>query len=104
MTPRRFSTRRPAARAVRAALAMYAPARDPVAGVLARLSGVRPAGDGRWIARCPAHRDDRPSLSVARGRDGDCLLHCFAGCDTSDVLAALGLRWRDLLHTRGGQS
>ena len=44
---------------------------------------------GRWcgsygIARCPAHDDGRPSLSI---RDGDTrvLFHCFAGCDSSTV-------------------
>lgn len=44
---------------------------------------------GRWcgtygIARCPAHDDGRPSLSV---RDGDTrvLFHCFAGCESARI-------------------
>lgn len=50
---------------------------------------------GRWrrrygICRCPAHADRDPSLSVAEGRDGRLLVHCFAGCDFRDVLASLG--------------
>ena len=34
------------------------------ATILDRLDGVRPTGDGRWIARCPAHDDRSPSLSI----------------------------------------
>lgn len=50
---------------------------------------------GRWtpsggMCRCPAHDDRRPSLSVRPGRTR-LLLHCFAGCDVSDILRELGL-------------
>lgn len=47
-------------------------------------------------ARCPAHEDKRPSLSIREGRDGRILLHCFAGCSSGEVVAALGLTWGDL--------
>jgi hypothetical protein len=30
------------------------------------------------------------------------LLHCFAGCDTNDVLAAIGLEMSDLMSARVG--
>lgn len=48
---------------------------------------------GKWsgtkgMARCPAHDDRTPSLSVSLGR-GAILLHCFAGCDQESVLAGL---------------
>lgn len=49
-----------------------------------------------WQARCPAHEDARPSLAVSSGADGRILLHCHAGCETSAVLAALGLSEADL--------
>ena len=42
-----------------------------------------------WMARCPAHRDNTPSLSLGLGRDGTLLVHCFAGCAQQDVIAAL---------------
>ncbi|MGE5593428.1 MAG: hypothetical protein ACM3X3_07075 [Betaproteobacteria bacterium] len=71
------------------------PAR-PVEAVLARLQGVRRTGEGRWLARCPAHNDTHPSLSVREASDGKVLLRCWAGCDSGQVLAALGLSWRDL--------
>lgn len=51
-------------------------------------------GDSHRVT-CPAHSDTRPSL-VVTARDGRILLRCFAGCRTSDVLAAIGLRFADL--------
>lgn len=72
---------------------------DPAQVLLARLDGVRSAGHG-WVARCPAHDDKRPSLSVAEGREGRLLVHCFGGCQTADVLVAVGLELRDLYPGR----
>ena len=63
--------------------------------LLARLRDVHATPMG-FAARCPAHNDRNPSLSIARGADGRLLLHCWAGCKTADILAALGLRWSDL--------
>lgn len=65
--------------------------------LLQRLDGVRQVGDDRWIAKCPSHEDRSPSLSV---RDiGDrALVHCFAGCDASEILKAAGLRLGDLFE------
>jgi hypothetical protein len=65
--------------------------------VLARLDAVRPGSGGQWQARCPAHDDRHPSLSVALGNRGAVLLHCHAGCDPERVLAAVGLAPCDLL-------
>jgi hypothetical protein len=56
----------------------------------------RRTGRGRWQARCPAHRDDNPSLSIAEGRDGRILVLCRAGCTTEAVVTAMGLSMRDL--------
>lgn len=48
-------------------------------------------------AQCPAHDDSSPSLSVSPRRDGKgVVLHCHAGCDTTAVVAALGLTMADL--------
>lgn len=48
---------------------------------------------GHWtrnggMCRCPAHADSTPSLSVRPGAKR-LLYHCFAGCETKQVLAAL---------------
>jgi len=50
----------------------------------------------RCVTRCPAHDDKRPSLSVTEGTDGRVLLHCFAGCDLSAIVAAMDLEIHDL--------
>src|SRR5919112_3748992 len=73
----------------------------PVNLVLERLEGVRQRGED-YQALCPAHEDREPSLSVAEGEDGRALLKCFAGCETEDVVDALGLEMRDLLERRNG--
>ena len=49
-----------------------------------------------WVARCPAHDDKKPSLSIAEGRDGRALIKCHAGCSIDEVLAAAGLTKKDL--------
>ncbi|MCB0055432.1 MAG: hypothetical protein KDE45_00315 [Caldilineaceae bacterium] len=65
--------------------------------LLSRLDMVKPAGTDRWYARCPAHQDKSPSLSI-RDTGTRTLIHCFAGCDAGDVLAAVGLTWRDIIR------
>lgn len=78
-----------------------ASAGSPVHLILSRLDGVRRSGRG-WMARCPAHADRSASLSVAEGADGRALLHDFAGCPVTDVLAAIGLSIADLFVRRLG--
>ena len=61
-----------------------------------KLDKSKRTGD-KLTARCPAHADKTPSLSVTIGDTGDCVVvHCFAGCATEDVVAALGWTMRDL--------
>jgi hypothetical protein len=54
----------------------------------------------RWMCRCPtalhAHGDRNRSLSVWESDDGWIRLHCFTGCDRDEILAAMGLKVRDL--------
>jgi DNA polymerase-1 len=47
-------------------------------------------------ARCPAHEDSRNSLSIGADEDGTVLLHCFVGCPTEQIVAALDLTLADL--------
>lgn len=49
--------------------------------------------------QCPAHDDDKASLSVAEGDDGRALVYCFAGCSVQDVVSALSLEVSDLFDT-----
>lgn len=78
---------------------------DPVSTVLDRLDRVRKSGSG-WYASCPTpfhERGDRSrGLSIAEGRDGRAILNCHAGCETTEVLAAIGLEWKQLFPPRVG--
>ncbi|RMH23667.1 MAG: DUF3987 domain-containing protein, partial [Planctomycetota bacterium] len=71
--------------------------------VLAALSGrgikIHRSGKG-WSAQCPAHEDRNPSLSIATGDDGRCLINCHAGCATKAIVEALGLEMKDLMPER----
>jgi hypothetical protein len=49
---------------------------------------------GRWfgsygMARCPAHQDEKPSLSVTETKTGKLLVKCHAGCRQDLVIRAL---------------
>ncbi len=73
----------------------------PVQVLIEKLPGALKAGNG-WSARCPAHEDQRASLSVSEGNDGRALVRCHAGCTVEAVTSALGLTVRDLMPDRGG--
>jgi hypothetical protein len=59
------------------------PTSDPMQRFLARLEqcGYEPSqcGDGKWRSRCPGHKGDSPSLSIAVGSNGAVLLNCNRG-------------------------
>ena len=68
----------------------------PIDKILPLLSGVKPSGAGKWLAKCPAHDDRSPSLGIRQVEDGRLLLHCFSGCSVSDIVGAVGLTLSDL--------
>lgn len=67
----------------------------PIEKVLDRLEGVKKYKSG-FLARCPAHDDQNQSLSVSEDSEGKVGIKCFAGCETEDVLKAIGLEFKDL--------
>lgn len=69
--------------------------------LLGRLKDVSGEPDGGYLARCPAHSDTKPSLRIWRGDDLKVRLHCRAGCDTKDVVKALGLKMTHLRNMPG---
>ena len=73
---------------------------EPIDLVLRSLSGIRQRQPRQWSARCPAHDDRGPSLSVRETSDEAVLLHCFAGCTVHDITALLGLDMADLYPPR----
>ncbi|MGB8478177.1 MAG: hypothetical protein WCE63_04965 [Acidobacteriaceae bacterium] len=70
------------------------------AEAIANLLHARPAGRGRWLAKCPAHDDARPSLSIRQGHKG-ALLRCWAGCPIESIMAALSLPLSALFDDAG---
>jgi putative DNA primase/helicase len=65
------------------------------ANIASALGGFR--SGAAWIARCPAHNDRKPSLSICDADEGKILIHCHAGCDQKRVIVALRSRglWTD---------
>lgn len=68
----------------------------PVNSLLSKLPDAKRQGK-EWAARCPAHEDKRPSLSITEGEGGRALLHCHAGCKPEEIVAALGIKLADLM-------
>ena len=64
--------------------------------ILSRLDHVRKLSTPGWSARCPAHHDRHPSLSIGVGKEGRVLLKCHAGCQVEAIVEALGLTMADL--------
>jgi KaiC/GvpD/RAD55 family RecA-like ATPase len=67
--------------------------------ILNKLQKVKATSSGKWMACCPAHPDQTPSLSVSLGDDERILLHCHAGCSIESVLDVLQLEMKDLFPT-----
>ncbi len=70
---------------------------NPVELLLSRLPHRAKRQGKEWAARCPAHEDERPSLSISAVEDGRALLHCHAGCAPEKIVAALGMQMADLM-------
>ena len=71
----------------------------PVELVLSKLPGAKLVGNA-WQARCPAHKDRKPSLTVSEGDDGRALVRCHAGCSFEAIVSAIGLIASDLMPAR----
>ena len=62
---------------------------------------VKQTGPNQYICCCPAHYDDKASLSIAYNPSEDRIaLHCHAGCDTADILTEVGKTWADVGPTK----
>jgi hypothetical protein len=65
-----------------------------IAEDIASRADAKKTGTG-WQAKCPAHDDKSPSLSITQ-EGNKVLLKCHAGCATADVVAGLGITMADL--------
>ena len=57
--------------------------------IASHLEKARLNSDGSFTARCPAHNDRTPSLSISDGEDNVVLWHCHAGCSQDAVYEAM---------------
>ena len=64
--------------------------------LLTHLDAVRRTSRG-YLARCPAHADRSPSLSIAEGKRG-VLLRCWAACSLDAICDALHITKRELFY------
>ena len=72
--------------------------------VLARFELVKQIKPDHWTADCPTHQSkSRKSLGITRAGQR-ILVHCFGGCETRDVLAAVGLTLADLFDDDGARA
>lgn len=72
---------------------------NPTKRILAALAdqNCNPKQNGNgWSARCPAHEDRNPSLSISEGDDGRALVRCHTGCTVDAICKAIGLTPADL--------
>lgn len=53
--------------------------------------------EGKAQCKCPAHSDNKASLTVTRGNKCT-LFHCHAGCSLDDILAAAGIEKKDTFY------
>lgn len=64
---------------------------------LTHFTGAQRRGEHTYNVTCPCHYDNKASLSISEGNDR-ILMHCHAGCDTKEILAAVGLKESDLFY------
>lgn len=63
--------------------------------IIEALESVKCIGENQYMAKCPCHDDKKSSLSISE-ENNKILLHCFAGCDTKNIVNNLGLTMSDL--------
>lgn len=73
--------------------------------VATRLASYRIRGERTAKGQCPNtdrhRRNDRsPSLLLKLADNGGLIFHCKSGCDKPSILAAMGLKWRDICADR----
>lgn len=70
--------------------------------VFSSLEGVKLVGKDSWYAKCPAHSDNRPSLTLRVGNNGHLLVRCQRnnsnGCTSAEVMHAIGCTLEDLYN------
>jgi putative DNA primase/helicase len=79
---------------------------DEIIKTFEKYGDVKQLKPDKWQAHCPAHDDQKASLSIGIRDDGKGVtLHCHANCEWEDVLEAAGMQKSDIYfdnhYTRG---
>lgn len=69
---------------------------EMVLSMLDKVKSTGGKGQRQWVARCPAHDDREPSMSISEGHNGKVLMSCHRGCEFNEILSALGLSYQQL--------
>ncbi|WP_223778889.1 phage/plasmid primase, P4 family [Streptomyces sp. 135] len=75
-----------------------------MSAILDRFQDVSDQPDGGYLAICPGHNDSRPSLRIWFDDSGRCRITCRAGCDSANVIKAVGLGWTHMFGVTGTAS
>lgn len=61
--------------------------------ILERLRKVKRTGRNNWLACCPAHDDNNPSLTLHESDTGLIVARCHAECSFESIVEGVGLGW-----------
>lgn len=64
--------------------------------IIGYFQGAHRLNDHSYQCLCPAHPDEKASLTISEGKQQPIVLNCHAGCSPEDVLAAVGLTFADI--------
>jgi hypothetical protein len=80
---------------------MTTSASNPIDNILPRLTYIKRAGQNKHRGSCPlCSKRNNDVLSIKEHDDGHISIKCFTGCDTKDILAAIGLELKHLYPPR----
>lgn len=63
---------------------------------ISHVQDARRQGSG-YVAKCPAHEDNKASLGINQAQDGKILLKCYAGCTFDAIVQELGIEKKELM-------
>jgi putative DNA primase/helicase len=65
-----------------------------------RIQDIKETSPGQYIGKCPAHNDNKASLSISDQDEDRILLYCHAGCSAEYVMGSIGLKLSDLFKSK----
>ena len=63
--------------------------------IVQKFKGVKKLKDNCYQCKCPAHNDDKASLTITE-ENGKILIYCHAGCELNHIIDSIGITMKDL--------